>query len=274
MKQRHRGQRGRRQTACHQRRNGLGRSHARQRADEVDVEQRLTHAALRRERALGTAGGAGGEQDQRRVIGPELGKHRRLGGLTDHGLVVGSACRQLGRAHAQDAATRDPGVAADTGETIAVAGEHARLDIGQRRMQFFAQPEAVERRRHRADETGRDQHHRPLGAVAHGDGDAITGLHVPGTQLRDHRIDLGEEAIEGPGLAQIADEGLVTVRACTRQQLGQGAKGIAIHPHRAPIHDLFGELERRAGGGELGANLVGKFRKLGHQLLLRISLQG
>ena len=47
MEQRHRGQRGRRQTACHQRRDCLGRSHARQRADEVDVEQRLTHTALR-----------------------------------------------------------------------------------------------------------------------------------------------------------------------------------------------------------------------------------
>ena len=223
------------------------------RPDEVDV------AAVREQRALGPAGRATREQDEKRIIlGDRLVGHRRIGarGLELCELVLEHHDRQVLRHRRR--VVREPI------DTPTVAEQHRRCREVEGVGHLAARPPAVHRDGDPAQRRRRPERDRVLDAVGRRDGDpvALADAVLLGQRAGDCR-DRAEHGCVRQGAVRKDHVRPVAEPFCGRDEHGaQIARPVHEHLHRHAEDRLGGELERCARSGQPVANL-GRQRAIG-----------
>ena len=265
VEQRHGGERGGLQTAGHDGGHQVGRGHASDGADVVDVVHRLADRALARQHPLGLAAGARGEEDQGVVFGGQ--RWRMHGGRTwrDQGRPARMA---LGWRAIDHRCQAGQGVQfrLHIRHPLGVANEPARLQVAQTGHQFLAQAKAVQRRRHSADQDRSGKGHRPFGPVAHGDRNPVAGLDlVIGLQATGQGINRLVKTVVGPAVVLVHHEFARPVSPTSLDPGGQRAECMAVDGHALTVDGLINGLERGAGRGQLCATARGQRQQFGRR---------
>ncbi len=207
------------------------------------------------------------EQEKCRIVGPGL--HRRRAGALGPGEIRPGVYTtgRLGAAQHDLCAERFP-VPAQPLESLGIEDQRARLDLGAHIEEFVVQAEAVYRCRHGTRQCRTQECHGPFRTIAHGNGHPVT---LPDAELLaqapGQRIRLGKHPRVSPGLALIEDEGVFTVDARRVEKFGQRRRRMAVCRVLLPAHLDFGQLERRAGRGQLLAQAGERAGNVIHQNL-------
>ena len=244
---------------------GLGRrlaaAHARLRQRIAAGHDGGGRIAVRAERALGMAGGAGRVEDRGIVVGIEQDLRRR-------------AVRQkLPIAHAADNILelrhfrmRDLLLVATDVDALEIRAVRQMLDdalealgirerdfgpgILQRIFELRAGPPCIERRGDRAGKQRAEEGRGPFGQIAHGDRDAVAFAHA----RLDQRIGEGERRARERPIAQalllIDQKNALAVRHAGQEHLAQGRRRMLPDPRPHAANELLLHLEARARGGE------------------------
>ena len=222
--------------------------------------------ALGGERALGFAGGAGGVEDGRLVVGVDRHIRQRLvrqagpgGRLADHAFQVYE--QRIGQ-FIHLAADIDPlqrravgQVLGQALETLGVEERDLGCGIGEAVFQLRPGPPGVERGDDGAQGGGGVEGDRPFGQVAHDDGDPVALLDAIGRQLMRQDRDRAVEGLEGDALVLMDQKHLLAMRAASFEHGAKGRRGVLPRPRRHAANDHLLHFQRRPWRGQQGMGL-------------------
>ena len=128
----------------------------------------------------------------------------------------------------------------------------------QREREFRTVPERVERHGDRTGQRRREERDRPLGHVAHRDGDAVAGADPEAVDegRRQRRDPVRVLGMGQPLVAEDQERAVGAQRAAAREQVSDRARRTGPDAHRATVHLDLLDLERCSRRGQFRVDLA------------------